>query len=77
MADNQFIVDLGTVQLTDAQHQSMNNAIQAAVASEIAKLGAASKIALVPVNKFIKGPLINGIVARDITKNFDQFLAGK
>ena len=77
MADNQFTVDLGTVQLTDAQHQSMNNAIQAAVASEIAKLGAANKIALVSVNKFTKGPIINGIVARDITKNFDQFLAGK
>ncbi len=77
MADNQFTVDLGTLKLTDAQHQSMNNAIQAAVASEIANLGSASKIALVPVNKFVKGPIIDGIIARDITKSFDRFLGNQ
>ena len=77
MADNQLVVDLGTVKLSAEQRQSMNNAIQAAVASEVARLGSAGKIALVPVNKFTKGPIIDGIVARDITKTFDQFLAGK
>lgn len=77
MADNQFTVDLGTVKLSDAQRQSMNNAIQAAVASEVAKLGSADKIALVPVNKFVKGPIINGIIARDITKNFERFIGNQ
>ena len=77
MANNQFVVDLGSVRLTDDQHQRMSNAIQAAVAAEISNLGSANKIALVPINKFVKGPIIDGIVARDITKNFDQFLAGK
>ncbi|GAA4739331.1 hypothetical protein [Flavisolibacter ginsenosidimutans] len=77
MANNQFVVDLGSVRLTDDQHQRISNAIQAAVSAEIANLGSASKIALVPINKFVKGPIIDGIVARDITKNFDQFLAGK
>lgn len=78
MADNQFIVDLGTVKLTDAQRQSMNNAIQSAVASEVAKLGSTtSKIALIPINKFPKGPILDGIYARDVTKNFEQIIAGK
>jgi hypothetical protein len=77
MAENQFVVDLGPVKLTAEQHQNISNAIQSAVASEVAKLGSANKIALVPVNKWVKGPIIDGIVARDITKNFDQFLAGK
>ena len=78
MADNQFVVDLGTVRLTDAQRLSMSNAIQAAVSSEVAKLGSTtSKIALIPINKFVKGPIIDGIYARDITKNFEQIIAGK
>lgn len=78
MPDNQFVVDLGTVRLSAEQRQNMSNAIQAAVASEVAKLGSTTnKLALIPINKFTKGPIIDGIYVRDITKNLDQILAGK
>ena len=60
-AENQFTVDLGNIQLSDQQRTNINNAIHKAVAGELAGLGAAGKVVLVPVSKG-KGPLINGII---------------
>jgi hypothetical protein len=65
-SENQFTVDLGTMKLTDAQRNSINAAIQKAVAGELASIGGADKIALIPASKWKVGPIINGIIARPI-----------
>lgn len=65
MKENQFVVDLGTLKLTEAQKKSMNAAIQTAVASELGKLDLKNQVALIPVHKWPKGPIINGIIIRD------------
>jgi hypothetical protein len=76
MADNQFVVDLGAVKLTDAQRLSINTAIQQAVVGQLAGINTGNKIALLPISKFPKGPILNGIVARDLGAKFNEILNG-
>jgi hypothetical protein len=65
MKDNQFVVDLGTLKLNDAQRASLNAAIHKAVAGELANFKSDRRIALFPVDRFPNGPIINGIIIRD------------
>jgi hypothetical protein len=68
--ENQFIVDLGTIKLTEAQRASMNSAIQKAVAGELANVAGSERIAMIPANKWKKGlgPIINGIIIRQLSE---------
>jgi hypothetical protein len=74
MAENQFIVDLGTIKLTDDQTLRINSAIQKAVAGELATFNVTKKIALFPISKFPKGPILNGIILRDLGNRFDELI---
>lgn len=74
MAENQFVVDLGTLKLSDAQRKSMNAAIQGAVAKELASHKLSKRVVFIPVDKWPKGPIINGIIIRDLGNRFDQIL---
>jgi hypothetical protein len=73
MAENQFVVDLGPVKLTEVQRKSMNAAIQGAVVGELAKVSTGNKIALFPLERH-RGPILDGIVARDLGDKFDQLI---
>lgn len=72
MPQNKFTVDLGSIKLTDQQKSNINTAIQKAVSAELAHVLQTGKIVLVPVRKWIKGPIIDGIVAVDVTSKFMQ-----
>jgi hypothetical protein len=74
MNENQFVVDLGTLKLTAEQRQTMNAAIQRAVTSELASINLGNKVALFPISKFPRGPIINGIIARDLGNRFNEFI---
>jgi hypothetical protein len=69
MNSNQFVVDLGTLSLSDDQRKSMNAAVQAAVTKELAGFMLSRKIILIPVDKWPKGPILDGIIARPLDKN--------
>ena len=69
MASNQFVVDLGHLDLNEDQRQTLNSAIQGAVTNELAKFKIPRKIVLIPVDKWPKGPILQGIIARPIDKN--------
>jgi hypothetical protein len=78
MKENTFTVDLGTMKLTDDQRITINSAIQAAVASELSKQSARGHVALVPIDNWKLGPIINGIIARPINdKTFEGLLGGQ
>ncbi len=64
MKENTFTVDLGDMKLTDAQRKEINASIQTAVTGVLAKSGASSKAVLFPVNKWPRGPIWWGIIAR-------------
>lgn len=64
MKENVFTVDLGELKLTDAQRQEINGAIQSAVTGLLARNKLSSKSILFPINKWPKGPIIWGIIAR-------------
>ncbi len=64
MKENVFTVDLGDLQLTDAQRQEINGAIQSAVAGTLAKNKLGARTVLFPIHKWPKGPIIWGIIAR-------------
>lgn len=66
MKENQFTVDLGSIKLTEADRNNINAAIQKAVAGEIANLNMKNRVVLIPANKWIKGPIVNGIIIRPI-----------
>jgi hypothetical protein len=66
MKENIFTVDLGDMKLTDAQRAEINGAIQAAVTNTLARSGAGTRNLLFPVNKWPKGPIWWGIIARPI-----------
>jgi len=66
MKENQFTVDLGSIKLTEADRNNINAAIQKAVAGEVANLNLKNRVVLIPANKWIKGPIINGIIIRPI-----------
>ncbi|HEV8083903.1 MAG TPA: hypothetical protein VGP55_11900 [Chitinophagaceae bacterium] len=74
MAKNQFVVDLGTLKLTDDEHQRINAAIQKVVAGELANLNTQNKFALFPLRRFTKGPILDGIIARDVSKQFQELI---
>lgn len=71
---NQFVVDLGSMRLTDAQRQKINNSIQAAVAAELANTSLGKKIVLIPIAKWPKGPILDGIIARPLDTNLPALL---
>ena len=66
---NTFTVDLGNLKISDAQRQNINSAIQKAVSNELASISNLGRIGLVPITKWIGGPIINGIIARRWTKS--------
>lgn len=74
MNENQFVVDLGAMKLTDDQRSRINAAIQKAVAGELATLDVTKKIALLPVTKWKDGPIINGIIIRDLGNMVNDFV---
>lgn len=82
---NQFVVDLGSISLNDAQKRAINSAIQKAVAGELANLDTTTQLAIFPRlgGKGIKfpgtlypGPIIWGIIAmpldEQLLKNLGQ-----
>ena len=69
MAKNQFVIDLGDLTLSDDQHKSLNAAIQGAVTKELAGFKLSKRIVLIPVDKWPKGPILDGIIARPLDKN--------
>lgn len=71
---NQFVVDLGDIRLTDVQRQKINNAIQAAVSAELSNVQLGKKLVLIPISKWPKGPIIDGIIARPLDKNIGALL---
>jgi hypothetical protein len=73
MAENQFVVDLGPVKLSEGQRKSINAAIQGAVVGELAKVNTGNRIVLLPLAKF-RGPILDGIVARDVGDKFDELI---
>lgn len=66
---NQFVVDLGEFRISDSQRESINNAIQSAVAKELSQIQINSKLVLIPISKWPKGPILDGIIARPLDKN--------
>lgn len=70
MKENVFTVDLGNVKLSDTQRKEINAAIQTSVTGVLAKTGISNEIVLFPLNRFPKGPILWGIIARP-WKNFD------
>lgn len=74
MAKNQFVVDLGTLKLTDEEHQRINAAIQKAVVGELATVNTSNRFALFPLRRFTIGPILDGIVARDLNNRFQEFI---
>lgn len=67
MKQNQFIVDLGSLELTEDQRKSLNAAIHKAVAGELSNIGTAKNVGLFPVSQLPTGhgPIINGIIIRN------------
>ncbi|HEX7903846.1 MAG TPA: hypothetical protein VF487_08205 [Chitinophagaceae bacterium] len=72
MASNQFVVDLGNLSLSSAQRKSLNAAIQGAVTNELARFKLTKRIVLIPVDKWPKGPILDGIIARPFDKNLNK-----
>jgi hypothetical protein len=68
---NKFEVDLGNLDLTATQHNAINAAIQHAVSAELAKINLKNQLVLIPIRNWPKGPIINGIIAREL--NADMF----
>jgi len=69
MSKTQFVVDLGDLSLSDDQHKNLNAAIQGAVAKELAGFKLSKRIILIPVEKWPKGPILDGIIARPLDRN--------
>lgn len=78
MNENQFVVDLGSLQLSDEQKKKLNAAIQKAVAGELANIELDQEVVLIPVSKWPvgRGPIINGIIIDDIRNAKLDRLAG-
>jgi hypothetical protein len=73
-AENQFVVDLGTLKLTDEQRQRVNAAIQKAVIGELATIPSGNKLGYFPLDKFKGGPIINGVIIRDLASKFSDLI---
>jgi len=69
MSKTQFVVDLGDLSLSDDQHKNLNAAIQGAVTKQLAGFKLSKRIILIPVDKWPKGPILDGIIARPLDKN--------
>lgn len=77
MNTNQFVVDFGSLQLSDDQRKKINAAIQKAVAGELTDIELDKEVILIPVNKWPtgRGPIRDGIIIRDLrTGGFDAHL---
>lgn len=64
MKENIFTVDLGNMKLSDEQRKEINASVQTAITGALAKMGASSETVLFPINRWPKGPIIWGIIAR-------------
>lgn len=64
MKENVFTVDLGNMKLTDAQRKEINASVQTAVTGVLAKTGVSSGSVLFPINRWPRGPIVWGIIAR-------------
>jgi hypothetical protein len=70
---NEFVVDLGTLKLSDEQRKSINAAIQKAVAGELANLSLTERFIMIPgspTSRFPGWPHIYGITARLVDEAF-------
>jgi hypothetical protein len=70
---NEFVVDLGTLKLSDEQRKNINSAIQKAVAGELANLSLTERFVMVPgspTSRFPGWPHLYGIVARSVDAAF-------
>ena len=65
MKENQFVVDLGDMRLTDAQRKRINVAVQSAVTGVLAETDISKRAVLLPINKLPRGPIIYGLIIRD------------
>ena len=75
-SEHTFTVDLGTIKLSPEQHQKVNSAIQKAVSAELAHLLDNQKIVLIPVHKWVKGPILDGIIARKLDEGMLEQILG-
>jgi hypothetical protein len=76
MNENQFIVDIGSLQLNDEKWKKIDAAIHKAVAGELADMGTTNKLSYIPIRDLSKVEreelfgkdrgLVNGIVVRDL-----------
>ena len=70
---NEFVVDLGTLKLSDDQRKTINAAVQKAVAGELANLSLTERFIMIPgspSSRFPGWPHIYGIVARLVDEAF-------
>jgi hypothetical protein len=70
---NEFVVDLGTLKLSDEQRKTINAAIQKAVAGELANLSLTERFIMIPgspSSRFPGWPHLYGIVARSVDEAF-------
>jgi len=64
MKENVFTVDLGNMKLSAEQRNEINAAVQTAVTGVLAKSGVSNKQVLFPINRWPKGPILWGLIAR-------------
>jgi len=67
MSQNQFIVDLGDLKISDEQRTNINAAIQKAVTGELVNFSSTNKVAFFPVSGHtgkIPFPILWGIIIR-------------
>ena len=78
MQENIFTVDLGNLKISVDQRNKINAAVQTAVTGVLAKTGISNKVVLFPINRWPKGPIIWGIIARPWDdfgiKDFNQII---
>ena len=75
---NEFVVDLGTLKLSDDQRKSINSAIQKTVAGELANLSLTERFIMIPgspTSRLPGWPHIYGITARLVDEAFLNTLA--
>lgn len=64
MKENVFTVDLGNMKLSAEQRNEINAAVQTAVTGTLAKTGISNKMVFFPINRWPKGPILWGLIAR-------------
>ena len=81
MKSNQFVVDLGSLNLNSVQRKNINSAIQGAVTRELAQFKLNKKVVLIPVDnnwppdpKDPDGHILIGLIIRPVDKSLGQAL---